>query len=132
MIATKKQKSKIKPTTNDGDHIRNNWIMHRFEGLGHKFIVRVWEDLWQPEGGASRWQIEALFDGSVAAQGSAATDREARKFADRFFKGHMVNQIAGWAEESMERWAEWDKQAAEKQRMIAESQKAGNQKAGGQ
>ena len=90
---TKNKRTKTEELT------KHNWIMHRFSGCGHEIMVRCYQDDWAPED--SNWQMEALIDGYVAAKGGAPNHVEARKLCERFFAGHCVAMIAGWAREAV-------------------------------
>jgi hypothetical protein len=73
-----------------------NFNAFRFEGLGHKvqgLLVGGTDHL-----GKEQWEMLVIIDEVVQARCSLPTLKEARKLADRFVKGHLINLITDWAQ----------------------------------
>ena len=73
-----------------------NFNAFRFEGLGHKvqgLLVGGTDHL-----GNEQWEMLVIVDEGVLARCPYPILKEARKSADRFVKGHLINLITEWAE----------------------------------
>jgi hypothetical protein len=72
-----------------------NFNAFRFEGLAHKIQGLIFND--SNHLGNEHWTFMVLVDGVVRAETHCPTLKEARKDADRFVKGHLINQLCEWA-----------------------------------
>ena len=75
-----------------------NFNQFRLEALGHKLqglLVGGTDHL-----GNEEWEMLVIVDGGVLATGQYPTIKEARKGADRFVKGHLINLLTEWVEKA--------------------------------
>jgi len=76
----------------------NGLNQFRLEALGHKLqglLVGGTDHL-----GNEEWEMIVLVDGGTLATGHYPTIKEARKGADRFVAGHLINLLTEWVEKA--------------------------------